>query len=490
MAQHQEVAKLVAYAAFRGELPTVGPLLLKRPDLGAQNERMRRTANDEERWFATLREKSERRSGALAPPPPDAKVGAAGAGAQRGGAEGSSAGSAAMRRGTRGIGGGADAARGRVRSRTQLAREFASLRGSPLGSALHFRRTSPYTALHTFPSDPSADVQGAALDTGAAASIARFGGSSASLRRSVEPEALRQSSLRTDSPPAYATHTAASLAACELAAVSAVSVAHARAPARVGFGASVRTAPLERSQSWTDNARFWQAGDSSLREPGAVDSLSRGEAATRARTNVAARFEPPGRPRWGNEPPPVVGTHLGPGAYARPYGERERGPWELRSDDASKASASFASHPARERAHRRPDKLAHVAASPDGVLIAPGGTLPSEFAQYTFSTVVKARETASPLSIDGGRIQLTLAQQQRLLAERKLKQVEAASTALAADPANESLATRPMSAPQQLLNQHATLVELGGSALPPNAPVTPQILAAVATRVLSERGQS
>lgn len=567
MAQHQEVAKLVAYAAFRGELPTVGPLLIRRPDFRLQNERAQRAADEEERWLATLRKRGEdglrasRSAPSIRPARAHGRAFSARAAADSGaggalGAEPSSLSRSSSNvppRGQRGVGGGANAARERVRIRAQHARSLASaLRDAPVAPPTHFRRATPFSAHHTIPTESAAPAPAARAERAprpSAVADAVFAGASAPPADGDAPRARR---ARGASPPgarvadaprsaswrasaldalahgssSYATslcaHAPPSTAA--LGQAPDVSGAHGRggvgdggfniagSPAHVGFGSAVPREPLDRTREWVASGRFWAVGEGAPALP--MDALLNADAAARRRTDRALCFPPPGAPRWPKDAPPAVGAHLGPGAYARPYGDRARSPWELSRTERLRPSAAFAAREVRRWAH---DGVPRVGAAdeassaavgpvgPDGFVVMPPPLLAgTEFSEFTLSATAKRRPPAHglhalpspPRSVDGGsegagagaaRVKVTLSQRQRVGLERLRAKLELRDAEHAADPANEStFKARPASAERRRVQREA-LTRLGGISLRSDMALTPAALTTVSSKVLDRR---
>lgn len=449
MAQHQEIAKLVAFAHLRGELPAVGPLLVKRPDYRAENERALARAEDEERRMSMLRSKSSRGEGAPKPPKPAPRAAAADA----------SAPSARPRR-HGGGGGGSSAARERVRVRLRregaVAAATARAEAAPAGPVLHVRRLRPYSTLHVLP-----------------ASVGR-------------PEPVRVQ------PPARVGAEGGAPVALDARARREPPGAP---PTRVVFGTAVAERPIERSQQWSrGRTQFWETGEGVPELP--ADEVSRAHATTRQRTDTGTNFPAPGVPLWPPSPRRAVGEHLGPGAYAKPYGDRVRDPWTLPVDERLRPSSAFV---ARESVrlwsdtHAGSDELgAHARVGPDGVLVEPRPASDAGYARYTLAQIVRARTPPRSLLAHGDASSIarpTFVQQQRAaqeLARRRSEQVEAR---LAADPANDSatVATHGSAASPRIRPE--TLLMLGG--VPPGGlrgSVTTDSLTAVSSRLLGAGG--
>lgn len=601
MAQHQEVAKLVAYAAFRGELPAVGPLLIRRPDFGLQNERAQRLADEEARWLATLRKRGEEGARAARRKP---ALSSSRSALDQGSAE-------PERRGLSGLGGGANAARERVKVRAQRSRELAvALSNAPVvAAALHFRRSHPYSADHELPIAPPAPAQQRAgmrgeppqqpapcrvASASTVASRARLEhrhSSTAPAAPAPAPHPTRSRPLRGAAPrpsspsaPACASSVCASSpaaaqglpspphglparpatgelgrgSATSSASDAAASLGRARASSargstaalpdgaprwggpglasgtwesggggggsNVGFGSAVPARPLERSAHWpaSPSGRFWAVGEGA--PPPAVDALPRAEAAARPRSDVAPKLAPPGAAKWPQQPPPAVGPHLGPGAYAGAYGARARSPWDLRPSERLRPSAAFSARELRRgaaagaardamsadatgaaNAAGRGKAGAALQVGADGVIATPPPLVPgSEYSGFTLAATAKRRAPSHglyarspPRSADeaaaarrgggdadtGGHARVTISQRQAISLERLRVRLEQLERAGLRDPANDSIHARPSSAKSRRV-QRATLVRLGGAALPTGAKVTPDALTAVSSKVL------
>ncbi|KAJ1639538.1 hypothetical protein T492DRAFT_856453 [Pavlovales sp. CCMP2436] len=236
MAQHQEVAKLVAWAHFNNTLPMVGALMVNRPMLKRENEKALKAAEDEERWLATLRTRSESSKAARFKYAHDLQRDAS---RSAHGTSSTTSDAGPVRAAV--VASGVTAATERVRVRAQQTSSLAKqLREAPPAAALHFRRMQPYTANHVLP--PANEL---------AVKQLRLSHSASQLSQRSQTKSFDYLSTVSNASSAHAGSTLSATQPCRARLSRALSAADARAfhPSQPSAEPSLTWAPFTPSAS-------------------------------------------------------------------------------------------------------------------------------------------------------------------------------------------------------------------------------------------------